>query len=67
MDQKNGKRRVDQQEEGSGNFWVNYKSYEKEMAAYCLVRGQQGEGSCNSWDDLISKRLKGPRHRNCVN
>ncbi len=53
----------DQQEEGSGNFWVNYKIDEKEMATFCLVRGQQGEGSCNSRDDLISKRLKGQRRR----
>ncbi len=53
----------DQQGEGSGNFWVNYKSDQKEMATFCLVRGQQEEGSCNSRDDLTSKRLKGPRRR----
>ncbi len=63
MDQKNGKRRVDQQGEGSGNFWVNYKSDGKEMTTFRLVRGKQGEGRCNSWDDLISKRLKGPSRR----
>ncbi len=52
LEKKGGGWMSDQQEEGSGNFCVNYKSDEKEMATFCLVQGQQGEGSCNSWDDL---------------